>query len=175
MSAIGDIQGSVLSELGSLIGSAGVACNGKKTITLFDGTFCLKDIEPGTYTITASLKGFKSQSRQVTIGKDSKTAVDFRLSLAHGTSKISGMVYDAETKKPLTCGTVIMILPLTNRYAQINNGFYEFDALVGDSYDLVTSLEGYENGKATVAVKENERIKHDFSCKQAVVVEPLWG
>ncbi|MFZ2411966.1 MAG: hypothetical protein WAW23_10380 [Candidatus Methanoperedens sp.] len=38
MSAIGDIQGSVLSERGSFLGSAEVACNGKKTITLFDGT-----------------------------------------------------------------------------------------------------------------------------------------
>lgn len=175
MNAIGDIQGSVLSERGSLLGGAEVACNGKKTITLFDGTFGFRDIEPGTHTITASLKGFKSRSRRVTIEKDSKATVDFHLPEVKGTSKISGRVYDAETKKPLTCGTVILILTLANRYAQINNGYYEFDALVEDSYDLVTSLEGYENGKATIAVKENEKKIYDFLCKQVVVVEPSWG
>lgn len=175
MSAIGDIQGSVLSERGSLLGSAEVACNGKKTITLFDGTFGFREIEAGTYTITASLKGFKSRSRRVTIEKDSKATVDFHLPEVHGTSKISGEVYDAETKKPLTCGTVILILPLANRYVQINNGFYEFDALVEDSYDLVTSIEGYENGKATIAVKDNEKKICDFLCKPVLVVEPSWG
>ncbi len=101
--------------------------------------------------------------------------MDFHLPLAWGTSKISGIVYDAVTKKPLTCGTIILIFPIANRYAAINNGYYEFDALVEDSYDLVTSIEGYENGKATIAVKENEKKIYDFLCKQVVVVEPPWG
>lgn len=175
MSAIGNIQGSVFSERGSLLGSAQVACNGKKTITLFDGTFEFRDIEPGTYTITASLKGFKSQSRRVTIEKEGKVAADFRLPLAWGTSKISGSVYDAVTKKPLTSGTVILIFPLANRYAAINNGYYEFDNLAEDRYNLVTSIEGYEDGKAAIAVKENEKIIYDFFCKPVLVIEPSWG
>lgn len=175
MSAIGDIQGSVFSEGGSLLGSAQVACNGKKTITLFDGTFEFRDIEPGTYTITASLKGFKSLSRRVTIDKEGKVAVDFHLPLASGTSKICGSVYDAVTKKPLISGTVILIFPIANRYAQINNGYYEFDALVEDSYNLITSIEGYEDEKAAIVVGENEKKILDIFCKPALVIEPPWG
>jgi len=184
VSAIGDIQGSVVSEGGSLLGSAQVQCNGKNTITLFDGTFEFRDIEPGTYTITASLKGFKSQSKSVTIDKESKVVADFHLPEAWGTSKISGIVYDAVTKKPLTCGTVILIFPIANRYAAIktpdlitgtNKGYYEFDNLVEDSYNLITSIDGYEEEKATIAVGENEKKILDLFCKPALVIEPPWG
>ncbi len=175
MSTIGDIQGSVFSERGSLLGSAQVACNGKKTITLFDGTFEFRDIEPGTYTITASLKGFKSQSRRITIEKEGKVVVDFHLPEALGTSKLCGSVYDAVTKKPLTCGTVILILPIANRYAAINNGYYEFDALVEDGYNLITSIEGYEDEKAATVIGENEKKNLDIFCKPVLVVEPPWG
>lgn len=175
MSAIGDIQGSVLSEGGSLLGSAQVQCNGKKTITLFDGTFEFRDIEPGTYTITASLKGFMSQSKSVTIDKEAKVAADFHLPEAWGTSKISGIVYDAVTKKPLTCGTVILIFPIANRYVAISNGHYEFNNLVEDSYNLITSIDGYEDEKAATVVGEDEEKILDIFCKPALVIEPPWG
>jgi hypothetical protein len=181
VSAIGDIQGSVLSEGGSLLGSAQVQCNGKKTITLFDGTFEFRDIEPGTYTITASLKGFKSQSKSVTIDKEGKVAADFHLPEARGTSKISGIVFDAVTKKPLTCGTVILIFPIANRYAAIKTPYlntgtnYEFDNLVEDSYNLITSIDGYEEEKAATVVGENEKKILDLFCRPALVIEPPWG
>lgn len=174
MSAIGDIQGSVLSERGSLLGSAEVACNEKKTITLFDGTFGFMDIEPGTYTITASLKGFKSQSKTIDVGKES-LIIDFHLPEARGTSRISGMVYDAENKKPIHSGTVLLILPVANRYVNLHNGYYGFDNLEGESYDIVTSVPGYEDWKITIAVSEGERKNLDIFCKPVITVEPLWG
>jgi hypothetical protein len=175
VSTIGTVKGRVLSERGSILGSAEVACDGKKTITLFDGTYEFKNLEPGTYTVTASLKSFKNLSRIATIEKDSKVTVDFHLPEASGNSKISGRVYDVETKKPITSGAVILILPVTNRYVQINNGFYEFDNLAEDRYNLVTSIEGYEDGKAAIAVKENEKKIYDFFCKPVLVIEPSWG
>jgi hypothetical protein len=92
------VTGHVYSGRGSMLGSAKVTCNGKKTITLFDGKHELKNIEPGTYKIYASLKGFKSDSQTVIIQKDDIISLDFQLSEAIWTAKIYDTVYDAETR-----------------------------------------------------------------------------
>ena len=171
------ITGHVYSEKGIMLGSAKVTCNGKKTITLFDGSYEFKNLEPGTYTITASLKGFKSDSKTVTIQKDEVITLDFHLPQAIGTAKIFGIVYNAETKRPITSGgTVILILPIANRYAPLDkNGYYEFNDLVEDSYDLWASIPGYEDGKATVTVAEGEKKVQDFFCRPTLNIEPPWG
>lgn len=171
--SIPHIHGKVLSDGGSLLAGARVACDGGDTITLFDGTYALA-VEPGTYTLTASLKGFKSQSAEVAVGDDT-ISLDFCLSQATGNSRISGTVYDRETKELLSSGTVILILPIANRYADIIHGSYEFDGLVEDSYRLIVSADGYEDEKATVDVKDGERKIHDFSCRPVMVIEPPWG
>lgn len=173
--AVAWITGHVYSEKGSTLGSANVACNGESTITLFDGTYEFKNIEAGKITVTASLKGFKSQSKTVTIKKDSTLTLDFHLSEATGTSRIYGRVYDAETGKPVISGAVILILPIANRFAQLKEGFYEFDNLAGDSYDLVTSLPGYEDEKAAIDVGDGEEKIQDLHCKPLKLVEPPWG
>ncbi|MCP8316687.1 MAG: carboxypeptidase regulatory-like domain-containing protein [archaeon] len=171
------IIGHVYSEKGSQLGSAKVTCNEKKTITLFDGSYEFKNIEPGTYTITASLKGFKSQNKVITIQKDDIMTLDFQLSEAIGTAKIYGTVYDAGTKRPVTSGgTIILILPIVNRYALLDkNGYYEFNNLAEDSYDLWASIPGYEDVKATITVAEGEKKVQDFYCKPILNIEPPWG
>lgn len=164
-------------EKGNPLGSAKVTCNEKKTITLFDGFYEFKNIEPGTYTITASLKGFKSQSKVVNIQKNDIINLDFRLSEAKGTAKIYGTVYDIETKKPVTSGgTIILILPVTNRYALLDkNGRYEFNDLAEDSYDLLASIPGYEDERVTVKLVEGEKKTQDFFCRPVMNIEPSWG
>lgn len=171
------IFGHVYSEGGTILGSAKVTCNGRKTMTLFDGSYEFKNIETGTYTITASLKGFKSDSKTVFVQKDEVITLNFRLPQAKGTAKILGIVYDAETKRPITSGgTVVLILPISNRYESLDrNGYYEFKDLVEDTYDLWTSITGYEDGKAKVTVAEGEKKVQDFFCKPSLVVEPPWG
>ncbi|MEM3436944.1 MAG: carboxypeptidase regulatory-like domain-containing protein [Nitrososphaerales archaeon] len=171
------ITGYVYDEKGNPLGSVKVACNEKKTLTLFDGFYEFKNIEPGTYTITVSLKGFKSQSKVVNIQKNDIINLDFRLSEAKGTAKIYGIVYDAETKKPITSGgTIIMVLPVANRYALLDkNGRYEFNDLVGDNYDLLTSIPGYEDERVIVTLAEGEKKVQDFYCKPILNIEPPWG
>lgn len=171
------IIGHVYSEKGSPLGSAKVIWNGKKTITLFDGTYEFKNIKPGTYTITASLKGFKSDSKIVTVQKDDIITLDFYLSEAIGTAKIYGTVYDAKTKRPITSGgTVILILPTANKYALLDKkGYYEFNDLAEDGYDLWTSIPGYEDEKAVVEVAEGEEKVQGFHCKPILNIEPPWG
>ncbi|VVB93436.1 Carboxypeptidase regulatory-like domain protein [uncultured archaeon] len=171
------INGHVYSEGGSALGSAGIACNGGKSVTLFDGAFELENIAPGTYSITASLKGFKSQTNTVTVEKDRTATIDFYLPQAAGTSKICGTVYDAGTGRPVASGgTVILILPVANKYANLDKeGRYRFINLVGDGYNMVTSVSGYEDGKATIDVGEGKKEIQDFHCKPVLPVEPPWG
>lgn|GEM_PF-1436682 len=171
------ITGYVYSEKGSPLGSAKVTCNGKNTITLFDGSYEFKNIEPGIYKITVSLKGFKSQSKVITIRKDDIINLDFRLPEAKGTAKVYGTVYDAETKKPITSGgTIILVLPVANRYALLDEkGRYEFNELAEDSYDLWTSIPGYEDERATVTLAEGEKKIQDFFCRPIANIEPPWG
>lgn len=171
------ITGYVYSERGNPLGSAKVTCNERETIALFNGFYEFKNIEPGTYTIIASLKGFKSQSKVITIQKDEIINLDFQLSEAKGTAKIYGTVYDAETKKPITYGgTIIMVLPITNRYALLDrNGRYEFNDLAENSYDLLASIPGYEEERVTVNLIEGEKKVQDFFCKPITNIEPPWG
>jgi hypothetical protein len=46
---------------------------------------------------------------------------------------------------------------------------------VEDSYNLVTSIDGYEDEKASITVKENEKKNLDLFCKPVLVIEPPWG
>lgn len=171
------VSGHVFSETGSVLGGAKIDCNGRRIITLFDGTFEFKGLELGTYTITAGLKGFKSQTKKVTVEKEGITAVDFELPEAIGTAKISGTVYDAEIKKPISSsGTVILILSIANKYAHLDgHGYFEFDNLAGDSYELVTSISGYEDKRRKVDIDEEEKKILNFYCKPIMLAEPPWG
>ncbi|MGQ9719527.1 MAG: carboxypeptidase regulatory-like domain-containing protein [Nitrososphaerales archaeon] len=170
------IAGRIYGERENMLGGVKVACNERETVSLFDGSYEFKDLKRGVYTITASLKGFKSQSGTVTIEKDEETTLDFHLPEATGTAKIFGTVYDAETKRPITSGgTIILILPAKNRYAPLKNGHYEFDHLAGDTYDLLTSVQGYEDKRVKITLEEGEKKHQDFHSKPILSIEPPWG
>lgn len=171
------INGHVYSEGGSALGSAGIVCNESRSVTLFDGAFELGNMAPGAYSITASLKGFKSQTSTVIVEKDKTATIDFYLPQAKGASKICGTVYDAETGKPLISGgTIILVLPVTNKYANLDKeGRYRFIDLAGDGYNMVTSVSGYEDAKVTADVGEGMEKIQDFYCKPVLPVEPPWG
>jgi len=125
-----NIIGHVCSQAGSMLGSAKVTCDGKETLTLFDGTYKFEKIPARTYTITARLKGFKTESKTVTVKENETTTVDFNLTEAIGTAKICGHIYDSETKQPIPNATLILILPASNKYTVTNrNGYYEFTNL----------------------------------------------
>ena len=174
------IAGRVLTESGGMLGAAKLRCspNNAETITLFDGTYKFEYLLPGSYTVTASLKGFQSLSKTVVLKENEVKTLDFQLSQAIGSSKIYGRVLDAETRMPAnTSVTVTLVLPHVNKYALTNReGYYEFDKLAGDTYELfAVPLDGYWEEKAVVTLGENETKKVDIYCKPKIVVEPPWG
>lgn len=175
--ATSKISGHTYSSDGASLKGAKVACNGMETRTLADGFFVLGGLAPGTYEVTVSLQGFKSRSNAVSIQEGEEVTLDFRLSKAVGMAKIRGHVYDVDFKKPVeTGGTVVLVLPVANKYNDIErNGYYEFENLPAGTYRILTSVPGYKNGNAIVMVTDDEIKTHDFFCKAQKIEEPPWG
>lgn len=171
------ISGNVASPDGAMIKSAKVACEGMETRTLADGSFVLNGLATGTYEVTVSLQGFESISKIVSIQEGEEVTLDFCLSKDTGTAKIHGHVYDATSKKPVEPGgTIILILPVANKYKHIDrNGYYEFENLPAGTYKLLTSIAGYEDHKIILTVNDDEIKAHDFFCKTQKIEEPPWG
>jgi hypothetical protein len=171
------ISGNVASPDGAMIKSARVACAGMETRTLADGFFVLDGLATGTHEVTVSLQGFKSTSKTVSIQEGEAVTLDFCLSKAMGRAKIHGHVHDATSKNPVESGgTVILILPVANKYGPIDkNGYYEFENVPAGTYKLLTSIAGYEDNKVILRVAEDETKAHDFFCKTQDVEEPPWG
>ncbi len=170
------IYGRVFSEGGAILSGAKITCDGFETTALADGTYLLDGVPPGEFEVKASLQGFKPESRRVSV-KDGEAAVlNFSLAAAVGAGKISGHVYDEESGEPITDGTVILILPIANKYARINkDGYYEFANLSPGDYKLSASAPEYEDCEAALTVADGESKSHGFRCKARRAVEPSWG
>ena len=175
--ATSKISGHVYSVDGAMLNSAKVACYGMETKTLADGFFVLDGLTAGTYDVGVSLQGFKPTSRSISTQEGEDIVLDFCLPKAMGTAKIEGHVYDVKSKKPLEQGgTVILILPVANRYKHIDrDGYYIFENLPADTYKILTSTPGYEDQEVTLTVIDDEIKTNDFLCKIQEIEEPPWG
>jgi len=175
--ATSKISGHISSQDGAMLKSAKVTCNWKETRALADGSFILDGLTIGTYEVTVSIQGFKSTSKTVSIREGEEVNLDFCLSKATGTAKIRGHIYDAKSKKTVErSGTVILILPVANKYKHINrNGYYEFENLPAGTYKIITSIPGYEDQDVILTVADDEIKVHDFFCKTQKIEEPPWG
>ena len=171
------ICGQVRSADGRMLHGAVVVCQGRETRTLTDGTFVLNDLPSGIYKLTVGLEGFEPAGKDITVREGEELVQDFRLSESSGTAKICGHVFDAESKKKIVFGgTVILVLPVTNRYKHIDkNGYYEFDCLPAGEYTIATSIPEYADNKAIQSVDKGETKMLDFFCKPLRAVEPSWG
>lgn len=171
-----ELAGCVYSQDGTPLRGAKVACSGMETITLFDGSFIFRDLKPGTYQVRASLQGFQSTSKNVSLREGEKKTLDIHLPKAVGTAKICGYVYDEAKKIIMQGGTIILVLPIANRYVSVNReGYFEFEGLPAGTYLVSTSIQGYEDEDVLLSVADGELKKHDFFCKAKKIEDPPWG
>jgi len=171
------IQGHLYSKEGAILHGAKVTCNNQERSSLADGYYVFKDLPPGPYRVSVDLEGFQSDTQTITLRENEVAVLDFRLSKAFGSAIIQGKIYDQETGEAIgQSGTVILIRPLSNRYATIDKkGNYMFDSLPAGTYRLTTSIPEYVDTEASLTVEEGASIIHDFTCKQNKEVEPAWG
>lgn len=171
------ISGHVYSRSGALLHGATIICASIRTVSLADGRYVLDGLTPGDHELDVSLQGYDRERRRVHLSEDEDVVVDFHLSRSHGEGTISGFVYDDDTgAPPAKNGTVLLILPITNRYSQIDrDGRYGFTTLPPGEYRLATSIPGYEDVVVALTLAAGETKLHDFLCKERKTVEPAWG
>ncbi len=170
-----ELSGHVYSTGKSSLKGAKVMCGDIETTTLADGAYFLKGLPVGTLELKAWLQGYQLKTKRLIVKDEETQVVDFYLPEASGTAAISGHIYD-DARNPITNGTVILVLPIANKYAHLDaNGYFAFKNLPADTYTLCTSMPGYEDCKAVVEVAEQEKKTYDFVCKAQNIEEPPWG
>jgi hypothetical protein len=174
--ATASILGHVYSSTGARLNAASVTCNDLVTTTLADGAYHFTDLSPAHYVMTVTLKGYQSATQTVIITETTTHTMDFHLTKATGTATITGHVLDSETRHPLMTGTVILILPISNRYSTITtDGSYTFLKLPAGTYTLITSIPEYHDCEHEVVLTEGEVKVQDIACTRNREVEPAWG
>ena len=171
------LSGYVCSTDCAILNGAKITCNEFETLTLADGYYILDELPTGILEVIVNLKGYQSTSKKVTIKDNEHTVQNFILNKASGTSSIKGNIRDSETNEPIVNkGTVILILPISNKYKPIDaNGYYEFDNLPAGTYTLSTSIPEYDDSDIVLTLLDGESKLHNFSCKKNRDVEPAWG
>jgi hypothetical protein len=170
------ISGHVFSHNGMILNSAKLTYDETETTTLADGSYTFNDLLPGTYEIKVRLQGFQSIDKNVYVPEDGESIQDFYLSEALGSARIYGHVVDNETGKPVNEGTVILILPVANKYSHIEmDGYYEFTNLPAGTFTISTSIPGYEDVVTILRLEESETKMYEFLCEAIEIEEPPWG
>ena len=148
------LSGHVSSQGGALLAGARVTCGDSETLTLADGFYVFEKLREGTYEVEVSLKSFQSEIKAIALGDDETAVLDFQLIMASGTASIRGRVYDVATEKPIaTRGNIILILPISNRFAPVGpDGRYTFDDLPAGTYRLSASIPDYEDCDVTLTL-----------------------
>ena len=173
---VSTIRGRVSSKGSTWLTGAEVSCGGATSNVLADGSYSLTGLSQGTCELKASLKGYTSVTEEVNLLENGILEVNLVLSKAVGNATISGTVTDGNSLLPLRSGRVIMVLPIANRYADIDlHGHYEFSELIAETYKLYLSVPGYEEQEAEVKVAECQMLSYNFSCRQVRVEDPPWG
>ena len=86
----------------------------------------------------------------------------------HLKGKISGTVYDADTKEPLP-GANIIIHHTTNGAAANDKGAYLITSVPSGKIHLTASMIGYQTVHQTVVLKANESLVVDFELEQTAL------
>lgn len=172
------IIGSVYEAKGKPIAGAEVKCNGKRTRTLFDGTYKFENLAPSTCIVTVTQKGFQSQKRTIELGKNKTADLSFCLTPEEGFGKLYGNAFDSKTRKPITSGgTIIMVLPSRNKQVPIRpkDGYFEFMNLPSGTHRVWASVLGYEDELRRINLEDKEEKRVDFFCRKKESIEPPWG
>ncbi len=173
---VSNIRGRVSSEEGTWLSGAKISCGEVTSNALADGSYLLTNLSHGKCELEASLKGYTSIIKEVDVPENDTLEINLVLSKAVGNARIIGTVTDKDTSQPLRNGRVILILPIANRYSDIDvDGHYELSGLTAETYKLYLSVPGYEEQEAEETVAAGQTVFHNFSSRQVKMEEPPWG
>src|SRR3569833_2669565 len=80
----GSIKGTVITNDNKPAAMVTVALKGTKKLTLTtdDGSFIIRNVQPGSYEIEVSLVGYQTVTQTVTVEKNRTATIDFQLKLS---------------------------------------------------------------------------------------------
>jgi len=123
------------------------------------GNYAL-EVEPGTYTVNASLTGYETGTAEAIVVANATVTVDFALMPITEFGWINGTVTDFDTALPLVGATVSV-----NGVSDVTDasGFYSLEVSPG-TYDVTASMAGYDSETATgVVVSVNDTVTQNFA------------
>jgi len=171
------IRGKVFDETGKPWGGVSVSCGYMETLTLFDGSYSFKELPQGTYEVAASLEGYNTDSKKVTVLEGEEVTLDLSLEPATGSGRIWGHVVSEATGRPVASGGTVFIRRQTSNMATpINplNGLYEFRGLPPGTYVLWTAVLEHEDKTTTVEFVAGDEVKEDITIRKRAEEVP-WG
>ncbi len=151
-----------------LIGNATVVLEGTshQTTSTATGAFSFSDIEPGTYTVTASADNFGSVSKQATIaaGETSETGtMELALMCSLDTGGISGQVMSTAGNANLLVGGATVTLEDSSGSVSFTetaaaDGVFSFTNIPEGTYTLRIEADNFQTITKIVSVQPGENI-----------------
>ncbi len=116
----------------------------KDAVTVSDGHYQIGDVSPASYTITASLAGYSTETSNPFAVTPGQTTTVESLTLLEGMGNLSGTVLlDGETDH----AGIVVILEGTSHVAVTDpTGSWAIDDVEEGNYAVKASFDGYEDG-----------------------------
>ena len=141
------IKGRVTDSVtGSGIGSAYVYASGPSSgsdYTDSNGYYTISNLNPGSYSVTASKSGYYSQTKSTSVSCGGTSTVNFPLQPKPCT--IKGRVTDSVTGSGISDATVSASGPTSRSTTTDSNGYYSLSNLNPGSYSVTASKSGYNS------------------------------
>lgn len=123
-------------------------------VTTATGAYQLADVPPGAYGITASVDGYVSASRSITVMAGQTALVNFVLAPVAAPATIAGQVLDAN-RAPVQGARVFTSDGLSSAFSDVEGTFTLADVAVGN-YTLTAEKGGYGSSSQSISVSAGQ-------------------
>ena len=149
------IEAHVKDGEGKPVDKATVEFNGEKKLTPSDGVVVFGGLNPGSYSISATKEGYKSDYASFQCGAGERKVVDIFLKKTDGNLKVH--VSDCSTRDALEGADVDVINGVNKKGVTNEYGYAYFSGLASGNYEVSAIKSGYKsNYKDYVRVSEND-------------------
>lgn len=125
------------------------------------GAFSVQNVPAGTYTVTATAKGYIKGAQAVVVEEGRPATVNFSLSRAAAPVSFTGKVSDKKTGEPVAATLSFPNTDIAEVAADPGTGIFQTEVPAG-SYVVQVSAPGYIRQTAAVAMEKDKPLVKDF-------------
>jgi outer membrane protein OmpA-like peptidoglycan-associated protein len=130
-----------------------------------NGAFKLEKLPVGTYIVEVSKEGYQPATATIVVEKDKATVQDFKLRTLKQYGTITGRVTDVKTGNPLAAAVRFPGTSLSELATDPETGVFTVKDVEVGVVPVQVSADGYQNGSASVNVKDGEVTTENFELK----------